>query len=104
MRQGPRPAAMNQGTWVRVEELFHNVPARRKFLRSPATEFAQVEKVFSRIALSRPDPSFSLIHNDKLIHQVAATNEESMQNIRLTFIILSLPWLTRIAWRAGPNP
>ena len=87
VRQGPRPAAMNQGTWVRVEELFHNVPARRKFLRSPATEFAQVEKVFSRIALSRPDLSFSLIHNDKLIHQVAATNKESMQNTRLPELI-----------------
>ena len=72
-RENVKPAALNQGGWIRVEKLFHNVPARRKFLRTPATEFAQLEKVFARIALSRHDVGFSLTHNGKLIHKLENT-------------------------------
>jgi DNA mismatch repair protein MutL len=57
------PAALAAGTTVDVEELYFNTPARRKFLKSEATEFARCDDAFSRIALSRPDVAFSLTHN-----------------------------------------
>jgi DNA mismatch repair protein MutL len=61
----PEPAALAAGTAVEVEELYFNTPARRKFLKSEATEFGRCEEAFSRIALSRPEVAFSLAHNGR---------------------------------------
>ena len=66
----PVPANQPQGTTVEMRELYFNTPARRKFLKSEATEFAHCEEAFKRIALSRPDVSFSLQHNGKTIWQL----------------------------------
>jgi DNA mismatch repair protein MutL len=68
----PLPAAHAQGTTIEMRELYFNTPARRKFLKSEATEFAHCEETFRRIALSRPDVAFSLQHNGKTIWQLAA--------------------------------
>jgi DNA mismatch repair protein MutL len=68
------PAAHALGTSVEMRELYFNTPARRKFLKSEATEFAYCEETFKRIALSRPDVAFSLQHNARMVWQLPATN------------------------------
>ena len=67
------PAAHAQGTSVEMRELYFNTPARRKFLKSEATEFACCEETFKRIALSRPDVAFTLQHNNRTVWQLPAT-------------------------------
>lgn len=62
-----QPAAHPDGTTVEVLDLFFNTPARRKFLRAEKTEFSHIEALIKRIALSRPDVSFTLKHNNKIV-------------------------------------
>jgi DNA mismatch repair protein MutL len=59
------PVALAAGTTVDVEDLYFNTPARRKFLKSEATEFARCDEAYTRIALSRPAVAFSLAHNGR---------------------------------------
>ncbi|MGH8736800.1 MAG: DNA mismatch repair endonuclease MutL [Burkholderiales bacterium] len=64
---GPvEPAARAAGTSVSVGDLYFNTPARRKFLRTEATEFGHCEEVFRRAALARPDLAWSLRHNGRV--------------------------------------
>ena len=78
----PEPAAAAAGTTVEVCELYFNTPARRKFLRSPATEFAHSEETFRRIALSRPDVRFTLTHNGRAqSHLHPASAEERIHAV-----------------------
>lgn len=62
------------GTTVIVEELFSNVPARRKFLKRDASETAAVSAVMEKMALSRPDISFKFIADGSLRFQTAGDN------------------------------
>src|SRR5690606_5321166 len=62
------PASHTRGTTVEVRDLFFNTPARRKFLRTEKTEYARVEEVLRRLALSRFDVGFSLKNNGRVIH------------------------------------
>ena len=62
---GEGPAALPPGTRVSVKELFYNVPARRKFLRSTRSEYAACLDVVKRLAMARPDIAFSLEHDGR---------------------------------------
>lgn len=61
-----RPVVKSQGTTVTVRDLYFNVPARRANLKSIATEFAQIEQVVQRIAISFADVGIQLFHQNKL--------------------------------------
>ena len=65
------PAAIPPGTAVRVEGLFEKVPARRKFLRSPRSEYAASLDIVRRLAMARPDIAFSLEHDGRTIFTLA---------------------------------
>jgi DNA mismatch repair protein MutL len=67
------PAAGAQGTTVDVQDLYFNTPARRKFLKSEQTEFGHCAEVVRRIALSRPDVTFSLTHNGRTVDHWGVT-------------------------------
>lgn len=58
--------AMNQGTLIEVRDLFYNVPARKKFLKSTARESALIGDIINRIALAYPEIAFSYMNNGKV--------------------------------------
>ena len=63
----PAPASHPPGTSVEVRDLFFNVPARRKFLRSEATEYQHVLRMLERLALSRFGVGFTLVSNGRTV-------------------------------------
>ncbi|MDO9313914.1 MAG: DNA mismatch repair endonuclease MutL [Burkholderiaceae bacterium] len=63
------PAARGVGTSVEVRELFFSTPARRKFLKTESTELAHCVEAVRRHALTRPDVSFAVWHEGKLVQQ-----------------------------------
>lgn len=69
------PAAHPPGTSVDVMDLFFNTPARRKFLRTEKTEFAHIDELFKRAALSHYGVHFVLKHNDKVVRNYPAANQ-----------------------------
>ncbi len=105
-----RPAARGTGSTVEVKELFFSTPARRKFLKSDATELAHCLEAVRRHALARPDVSFAIWHEGKLVQQWRATfapGEEPSTDalarrmadvLGEEFVTLSLP----VRHRAGP--
>jgi DNA mismatch repair protein MutL len=88
----PEPAAQPAGTAVEVDDLYYNTPARRKFLKSEATEFGHCEEVFTRATLSRPEVAFTLRHNGRVVARLgpggpakrieAALGEEFARSMR----------------------
>ncbi len=70
------PTALDAGTIIEVTDLYFNTPARRKFLKTEATEFGHCEEAFHRIALSRPDVSFMLQHNGRALSRYAVGQPE----------------------------
>ena len=63
-----------QGTSIKVRNLFYNVPARRNFLKSDFVELRHIIDSFNRIALSHPDIEFNLIHNDEELFYLKKSN------------------------------
>jgi DNA mismatch repair protein MutL len=70
------PAARAPGTTVSVADLYFNIPARRKFLRTEATEFGHCDEAFRRIALARFDIAFTLKHNGRVSRHLRAQSLE----------------------------
>ena len=67
---GTREVSCPVGTTVAVRNLFYNIPARRKFLKSDNVELRHIVEEFQRVALTRPEVAFSLSHNGRDIHVV----------------------------------
>ena len=77
-----RPAARAIGTTVEVKELFFSTPARRKFLKTDATELAHCLEAVRRHALARPDVGFSVWHEGRLVEQWrAGTREQRLADV-----------------------
>ena len=81
------PIARRQGTTVTVKDLFFNVPARRKFLKTERTEFSHIQQFLHRIALARFDVEFILQHNAKTIFHFPQAHHESELRARLQKIL-----------------
>ena len=78
--QAVREVGHPRGTTIRVDRLFFNVPARRKFLRSDATELAHAVRWLTRYALAYPDRRFHLRHGERRIIDAEPT-EDPLQRI-----------------------
>ncbi len=87
------PAARPPGTTVSVADLYFNTPARRKFLRSEATEFGHCDETFRRIALARWDTAFTLKHNGRVSRHLRgqALTERVAALLGEEFVGASLP-------------
>ena len=68
------PSSLPTGTMLDVNDLYFNIPARRKFLKSETTEFAHCDEALKRIALSQSGIEFVLQHNGKMRRQLRAAN------------------------------
>lgn len=82
----PEPNPHPHGTTVDVRDLFYNTPARRKFLKTEKTEFAHIETLIQRMALSRFDIGFKLSHNQKEILNLKPATTDSEQERRIAGI------------------
>lgn len=81
-----KPAPHNEGTTVEVRDLFYNVPARRKFLKTDKTEFSHLEDVVKRIALSRFDVDINLHHNQRPVKQMRSASDQLAMEKRIAEI------------------
>ena len=81
------PAAREVGTTVEVQDLFFNTPARRKFLKTDATELAHCVDSVRRHALARPDVGFSIWHEGKTMAQWRAHSGPEAMPLRLADVL-----------------
>ncbi|MCU0976813.1 MAG: DNA mismatch repair endonuclease MutL [Steroidobacteraceae bacterium] len=84
---GPRPVPQPPGTTVEVRDLFHDVPARRKFLRSEATEFQHLARTLARLALSRFDCGFELSHNRREVWSLPPAARREAEEARVARLV-----------------
>jgi DNA mismatch repair protein MutL len=84
---GVSPQPHPPGTTVEVRDLFFNVPARRKFLRSERTELSQVERLVERLALSRFDVGFRLLSARKTLADHPPARDERARDVRVAAVL-----------------
>jgi DNA mismatch repair protein MutL len=100
-----RPAPHPLGTCLEIRDLFFNVPARRKFVRSETTEFGHIMRWVERLALSRFDVSFRLRHGERLMFDVpavaAADEEARLTSVLGTEFVANSVALRRVAGPVG---
>jgi DNA mismatch repair protein MutL len=78
----PRRQAAQPGTTITVEELFASVPARRKFLKSQATESRKISELFLSLALANPGVGFKLINEGRMVHDLKiATQDDRIREV-----------------------
>src|SRR5262249_59065579 len=82
-----RPAAHPAGTSIEVRELFFNVPARRKFVKSDATELGHIARLVERLALSRFDVGFRLRHGARVLLDAPAIDAARAEPARLAQVL-----------------
>ena len=80
------PVSHPQGTTAECRDLFFNTPARRKFLRTEKTEFARIEEMVKRLALSRFDVQFTVNHNQRAVHHLQAVRSEFEKQRRVSLV------------------
>jgi DNA mismatch repair protein MutL len=85
--QPPRPAQHPPGTSVEVRDLFHNVPARRKFLRAERTEFGHIDELLKTLALARDGVEFRVTHNGKPVRMLKAAHDEDAALARVAEVL-----------------
>lgn len=78
------PAALAPGTRVVVEDIFSRIPARRKFMRSPRSEYAACLDVVRRLAMARPDIAFQLEHDGRRVLDVQGDQDQLSRVAALT--------------------
>ncbi len=81
-----QPCPHPSGTTIEVCDLFYNVPARRKFLRTERTEFGHLEQVVERLALSWFDVGFELRHNQRQSLRLAPARDQSARDRRVAAV------------------
>jgi DNA mismatch repair protein MutL len=85
--EAARPAQHPHGTTIEVRDLFHNVPARRKFLRAERTEFGHIDELVKAIALAQPRVDFRLSHNTKPVRLLRPAQDEIALTARIGEIL-----------------
>ncbi|HYW03861.1 MAG TPA: DNA mismatch repair endonuclease MutL [Gammaproteobacteria bacterium] len=85
--QDPVPAPHPPGTTVEVRDLFHNTPARRKFMRTERTEFGHLERVVRQTALARFDVGVRLRHNERGMLELPAATTPGERSARLETLL-----------------
>ncbi len=83
----PAPVAQPPGTLVEVRDLFHNVPARRKFLRAESTELGHIARLLERFALARFDVAFRLRHGGRVLLDAPLADTPALQRARIAAIM-----------------
>ncbi|HZX90925.1 MAG TPA: DNA mismatch repair endonuclease MutL [Rudaea sp.] len=82
-----KPSSHPRGTTTEVRDLFHNVPARRKFLRAERTEFGHIDELVKAIALARPHAEFRLSHNARPVRFLRPAIDEASLAARVGEIL-----------------
>ncbi len=99
-----KPAARATGTTVQVKELFYSVPARRKFLKTDATEQAHCVEAVRRHALARPDVGFAIWAEGRLLEQWRACGSDEAAKTRRLGDVLGADFIAQsvaVDYRAG---
>lgn len=82
-----RPAAHPRGTTVELRDLFFNVPARRKFLKTEATEFKHIDRMLRRAALGHFEVAFRLSHDGRVVRDFPVADSDAARQARVAAVL-----------------